>query len=98
MAFLLGLGLMTTTAMSSFKNNSSKVRTVDDPYTFVRVSGLPNSTNPADYEYRPAALCNESEEIITCSASWLEPTAPSIGDHPSGSYVTKLVNGEVELP
>ncbi len=98
MAFVLGLGFITIMGMSSFTKNS-KTGVLVEPHTFVNVNYAtnPNSMNPADYEYRPSAICNDSEEIITCSARWLEPTAPSIGDPPSGTYDTKLSNGEVEL-
>ncbi|WP_313513779.1 hypothetical protein [Sphingobacterium sp.] len=56
-------------------------------YRFIRVSGSNSSTNPLDYEYHPAEICLDTDPSKHCSAEWSEPTAPSVGDNPTGTMV-----------
>jgi len=89
-SFLLGLaviGLAFGTQIVHKKNTA-------DLYKFVRVSGSNNSLNPSDYEYHPTDECEIDIEEKNCSAEWLEPSAPNIGDNPTGTLdPTSLVKG-----
>ncbi|WP_409151810.1 hypothetical protein [Sphingobacterium sp. BS-2] len=82
-SFLLGLTVIGLAVSAKEISRQSKA----SDYRFIRVSGSNSSTNPLDYEYHPAEICLDTDPSKNCSAEWSEPTAPSVGDNPTGTMV-----------
>ena len=90
-SFLLGLAVIGMAIASEELKTASQA----DQYEFIRVKGLDNSTNPADYEFHPTNECDETTQSKNCIAEWLEATPPSVGDNPTGTMVPNtLKKGE----